>query len=159
MTKYSPDSNSKRPLPLEQTVRRMVESLANVSAKAVPEHGDSPSGTEEPEISQQVIHRVICAWHARACYVPAELLSDPAWGMLLELFHGELAGQRLSLSTVCDAAGAPVSTAMRWLKALESKGLVIRRPDPGDAEIEFIELTSTGSAAFRRYFRDVLSNG
>lgn len=157
MTNHSPDPDSKSPLPLQQTVRRMVESLANASlGTAAPEQGHPPSA--QPEITQDVIRAIIRARQARAGYLPLELLSDPAWGMLLELLHGELAGQRVSVSTLCEAAAVPDSTAVRWLKALEAHDLAVRRSDPHEGESECVELTRKGSAALRDYFRDVLTN-
>jgi DNA-binding MarR family transcriptional regulator len=160
MTNYSPNSNSKRPLPPKETVRRMVESLANNSPAKSTTNQEHPHLTKnQVAVSQDIVRGVIWAWQARAGYFPRELLSDPAWGMLLELLHGELAGQRVGLSTLCEAAGAPESTAVRWLKALEGHDFVMRRTDPLDSESDVIELTSRGSNALRRYFRDILSNG
>lgn len=157
MTKYSPDSNSERPLPLKKTVRQIVESLANISLAKAPSDPDQPPSGDQ--ISQDFIRGVIWAWQSRVDYLPPELLSDPAWVMLLELLQGELAGNRVSMSRVCQASGVPDSTAIRWLKALGQHDLVIRRSDPDDAGDEIVELTSKGSAALRRYFRDVLNAG
>jgi DNA-binding MarR family transcriptional regulator len=159
MTSHLPDPNSKKPLPLQQTVRRMVESLANASlGTAAPVPGHPPSTIAQPEITPDVIRAIIRARQARDGYLPLELLSDPAWGMLLELLHGELAGQRVSMSTLCEAAAVPDSTAVRWLKALEANDLAVRRSDPHEGGSEFVELTRKGSAALRGYFRDILAN-
>ena len=157
MTNYSPNSNSGRPLPLKETVRRMVESLANATA---PSEQQQPSSTaDEGHLSQDVIRAVIWAWQARVNHLPRELLADPAWGMLLELLRAELAGQRATVSTLCEASAAPETTAVRWLRALESHDLVVRRTDPVHPGNETFELTSKGSAAMRGYFRDILGNG
>lgn len=157
MTNYSPNSNSERPLPLKKTVRRMVESLANATAPS--EQQQPPSTADEGHLSQDVIRAVIWAWQARVDHLPRELLADPAWGMLLELLHAELAGQRATVSRLCEASAAPETTAVRWLRALESHDLVIRHSDPVHAGNETVELTPKGSAAMRGYFRDILSNG
>jgi DNA-binding MarR family transcriptional regulator len=47
------------------------------------------------------------------------------------------------------------SSAVRWLNALESRNLVLRRTDPEDSENEFVELSTKGSSTLRRYFHDV----
>lgn len=157
MTSHSPDPESKRPLPLQQTVRRMVESLANASTgAAAPQRTGEPLRAGQAEIAHETIRAIIRAQQARERYLPPELLSDPAWGMLLELFHGELAGRRVSLSMLRDAAAVPDSTASRWLKALEGHGLAVRRPDAHQGEGGVVELTAKGSAALRGYFRDIL---
>ena len=146
MTNHSPGSEPRHPLPLQQTVRRMVETLAN-----------APS-VDHAGISHDAIRAIIRARQARASYLPPELLSDPAWGMLLELFHGELAGQPVSMSSLCKAAAVPDSTAARWLKALEGHELTVRRSYPDEPENAFVELTPKGSAALRGYFRDILGS-
>lgn len=159
MTNHSPDPHSKHPLPLQQTVRRMVESLANASfGTATPEGSQPPSTIGQAEVSQDVIRSIIRARQARDGYLPLELLSDPAWSMLLELLHGELAGQRVSMSALYEAAGVPDTTALRWLKALEGHDLAVRRFDPHEGGSEFAELTPKGSAVLREYFRDILGN-
>lgn len=159
MTKYSPDPDSNRPLPLRQTVRRMVESLANAPlGTAAPDKGHAHSAIAQPEVTQDVVRAIICARQARDRYLPPEVVSDPAWDMLLELLHGELAGQRVSMLTLREAAGVPDSTAARWWKVLESHDLTVRRSDPHEGRSEFVGLTRKGSAALRDYFRDILTN-
>jgi hypothetical protein len=46
---------------------------------------------------------------------------------------------------------------MRWVKALESRDLIVRRCPSNNNE--FIELSQAGSAAPRRYFREVVQSG
>lgn len=159
MTNYSPDPNSKRPLPLQKTVRRMVETLANASLEANASEGDQPSNMDSQEFSPEVIRGIIRARQARVGFLPEDLLSDPAWGMLLELLSGELEGKRVSMATLREASAVPDSTAARWVKALEGHDLIVRRQNPDGAGSEFAELTSKGSAALHAYFRYILGNG
>jgi DNA-binding MarR family transcriptional regulator len=87
--------------------------------------------------------------------LPAELFSDPAWGMLLELFHAEIGNRQVSLRRLCKASAASTPCAIRWLKALEDRELVSRQADPLNSGNEFLELTPKGSTALRLYFRDL----
>ena len=80
------------------------------------------------------------------------LFSDPAWDILLELFLGELAQQRIATSRLGQDAGVPPTTALRWTEKLEGSGLVIRRADPLDARRVFVALSPRGREMMEFYF-------
>ena len=113
------------------------------------------SKTDSLEISEEALGNHIWAWQQRACYLPADLFSDPAWGMLLEIFQAEVEKRRATISRLCKASGVSTTSAVRWLKALEDHDLVIRKVDHSDGA-EFAELTPKASEALRRYFRNVV---
>lgn len=93
----------------------------------------------------------------RERYFDEGLFADPAWDMMLDLFASELAGCRVSVSSLCVAAAVPATTALRWINALVEKGLFVRRNDPLDARRAFIELSPEASAALARYLTDAAS--
>jgi DNA-binding MarR family transcriptional regulator len=72
--------------------------------------------------------------------------------MLLELFHAELMHRRVPVSSLCAAANVPATTALRWMKTLVEKGLVVRRDDPLDGRRVYVELQPRTSNALKRYF-------
>src|SRR5579864_3577467 len=149
VTKYSPDSEEEGQLPLNEKVGRILNSLARSTfAKIQPDNG-------ELEVSEDVVGAAIRAWRERVCYLPAELFSDPAWGILLELLHAEIGERNVSLRRLCKASAASTPSAIRWLKALEDRELVTRKTDPLIYGNEFFELTPRGSTALRLYFRDI----
>lgn len=155
MTRYRPDPNHGRFLPVQDRVGRLIQSLAKSSLQKVQQRPEEFTSQTGPEIPAEAVARMARAWRERSCYLPGELLADPAWGMLLELFHGELAGRRIPLSRLYKLSGVSITSAVRWLKALESRQLVVRRVDPNGSESEFVELTCKASLALRRYFRDM----
>lgn len=149
MTKYSPDREPERQLPLNEKVGRILHSLARSTfARNSPDN-------DRLDVSKEVVGAAIRAWRERTCYLPAELLSDPAWGMLLELLHAEIGKRHVSLRRLCKASSASTPTAIRWLKVLEERELVVRQADPLNSGNEFLELTPKGSTALRLYFRDI----
>ena len=148
MTKYSPDSEPEGQLPLNEKVGRILHSLAR-SAFA-----RNSSENDRLDVPEEVVGAAIRAWQERACYLPAELFSDLAWGMLLELFHAEIGKRKVSMERLCRASAASTPTAIRWLKVLEGRELVIRQTDQLNSG-EFFELTPKGSTALRLYFRDI----
>jgi DNA-binding MarR family transcriptional regulator len=98
---------------------------------------------------------IIQARRLRDRYFDPDLFADPAWSMLLDLYRAHLAQHRLCITSLCHGSGAPVSTAIRWLSALEQRGLTVRFRDPLDGRRYFIELTPEGIDAMARYFRSI----
>lgn len=88
----------------------------------------------------------------RARHLPARMLGEPAWDILLDLYVAAGRGQAVSVSSACLAADAPASTALRWLQHLEGEGLVERLPDPTDARRHYVRLTERGMARMSAYF-------
>ena len=86
-------------------------------------------------------------------FFEAELFADPAWDILLELFAANLGQQRVSVTSLCIGASVPSTTALRWIKLLESKGLISRQGDPMDGRRFFVSLTCEGLGRMEKYFR------
>lgn len=82
-----------------------------------------------------------------------DLFGEPAWDILLDLMHAEHRGKRVSITSACIGSAAPPTTALRWIKILESKGLIERIIDERDARRSFIRLTHAGLAKMKAYFR------
>lgn len=78
------------------------------------------------------------------------LFSDPAWNILLDVYINQRHGKRISISSLCMAAGAPMSTAVRWINLLVDRGLIARQPDQFDRRRFFIVLTEDGLARMER---------
>lgn len=73
-----------------------------------------------------------------------DLLGEPGWDILLDLFIGELEGARIQVSSVCLDAGVPSTTILRWLARLEQDGLIYRAADNIDGRRRFVRLTESG---------------
>lgn len=88
-----------------------------------------------------------------------ELFGEPAWDILLDLADAEAAGERLQVTSVCIGSCVPTSTALRWVKVLEDRGLVRREHDQIDARRTFVRLTKLGAERMERYFAEVSRGG
>lgn len=155
MSSHSRKPAADRLLQLSEEVGRIATSLAQLSAEPTvppPERGES--GGRKAEITAEEIDAVIFRRRRRGAYLPQDLLGDPAWDMMLELLRAEVMQRRMSVSNLCAAAGVPATTALRWLKSLEERSLVIRHADPLDRRRVFVELTPDSSSALRRWFAD-----
>lgn len=114
-------------------------------------------GARNAKISQQAaqpehIQKIIDARRLRATVFDSDLFADPAWDILLDLYRAHLAQQRICVTSVCFGAGVPVSTALRWLNALEERNLAKRSQDPLDGRRFFVALTDEGANAMAKYF-------
>lgn len=81
----------------------------------------------------------------------AELVANPCWDMLLDLYEKMLLSRPVSVSSLALASGVPVTTALRRMRKLEQMGLVRRDKDSTDARRVFVELTDMGTDQLGQY--------
>jgi hypothetical protein len=77
-------------------------------------------------------------------YIPAEILGEPGWSLLLDLFVAHHEGRLVNSSGACFGAGLPQTTGLRWLEKLDLAGLIVRHPHPRDTRFVMIELSPEG---------------
>lgn len=111
-----------------------------------------PSKRHEDRALVQRVASAVRARGERNAYFGSDLFSDPAWDILLELYLSELLQRPISVSKVAMATTVPSTTVIRWLAALEDKGLVIRQSDNLDGRRVWVSLSEAGSLAMRAYF-------
>lgn len=87
----------------------------------------------------------------RKQYFHRDIFGEPAWEILLALYVTEEAGARLTMSKLAERIEAPLTTVIRWVKALEEQSLVGRVEHPTDRRIIFIRLLETGRKALDGY--------
>jgi DNA-binding transcriptional ArsR family regulator len=119
----------------------------------------APIGTAaqkaEPEpitLNAVQVRDLLRARRMRADFLPGDLFADPAWDMLLDLLAARLEQERVSVSSLCIAAAVPPTTALRWIRTLTEKGLVLRQADPHDGRRVFITLAQETADALLRWF-------
>jgi DNA-binding transcriptional ArsR family regulator len=82
----------------------------------------------------------------RDLYFKSELFGEAAWDILLDLYVARVEKQPISTTSACIGAAVPHTTALRWLRQLESEGLVTRHRPRRDERIHLIEITDEGYA-------------
>lgn len=85
----------------------------------------------------------------------ADIFSDPAWDILLDLYISENSGKEISITSACLAAGVPASTGLRWITILIQNGYVERREDPTDARRSLVSLTQVARTALESLFEQL----
>ncbi len=103
----------------------------------------------------RLVRRMIAARQERARFFDGDLFSDPAWDMLLDLTAAHAEGARVSVTSLCIAAGVPATTALRWLNQMVDSGIFKRVADEMDRRRAFIELSERSVDAMARYFAEV----
>jgi DNA-binding MarR family transcriptional regulator len=136
------DRSAERLRQLSEEVSRIASSLARLSVgPSAPRASlEIVPATELPPLAGDTIRNIVRARRLRGKYFAQELFADPAWDMLLDLLQAEIAQMRVPVSSLCNAAAVPATTALRWLKMLVGQGLFIRRPDPHDGRRVYVEL-------------------
>jgi DNA-binding MarR family transcriptional regulator len=130
--------------------RGLGSKLSEGSANAGANRFDLRESTEE-RVRQMIMERA-----SRSTFFSGSLFAEPAWDMLLDLYCAHLAQQRACVTSVCAASSVPISTAIRWLRALESHGLVSRSQDPLDSRRFFVSLTPEGIEGMKGYLSAVV---
>jgi DNA-binding MarR family transcriptional regulator len=96
----------------------------------------------------------------RDLVLEAELLGDPAWDMVLDLFVAGEDGKTVSVSSSCHAAGVPSTTALRWLSVLADRDLILRTDDLWDKRRVNVSLKPSIRASMAQYLeRTALRRG
>ena len=135
---------------------RFQERLNGLDARLSRLENESaaPSGTP---LRSRVLQEIFRARRRRAELFGSQILGEPAWEIILELYAAELGRQRLLVSKVGQASGISQSTALRWMHRLEAEGWIGREPDPHRGRRIFAVLTPQASVAMHTYVNDLLS--
>lgn len=131
----------------------MADKIA--SASQLPYASIAQSSTDEPSPKVSTMLQVAIDTYRirrnRDKYFPSAIFGEPAWDILLDLYASEMQGRKATVSNVCIAAAAPMSTGMRWLRMLEDRGFITRHAAADDNRVVFVELTDLARIRLEAY--------
>jgi DNA-binding MarR family transcriptional regulator len=111
----------------------------------------SPSHRRRPvELGEDHILSILIARRGRDALFGANLFSDPAWDILLELYAATLGKRSMSPAELSRAINTPASTTGRWLSALEACALIESRSDAILGPGTWIRLTDEGASKIKQ---------
>lgn len=84
-------------------------------------------------------------------FFPNARFGEPAWDILLDLALAWFEDKSVSASSVCIAAGVPLTTAMRWINEMVDANLIERWIDPTDGRRSLVQIAPATRAAMLRY--------
>lgn len=91
-------------------------------------------------------------------FLPADLFGEPTWDILLDLYIAAREDRRVPTTSSCIGAHVPPTTALRWLRILETRGLVEREDDGRDGRRTFVRLTGHGLNAMDNCLASEIKN-
>lgn len=116
---------------------RLVETVAS------PDLVDAETQARHTAIAREIY----AVRRRRHKALPADLFGEPTWDILLDLYIAAREDRRVPTTSACIGAHVPPTTALRWLRILEARGLVEREDDGRDGRRTFVCLTFRGLAA------------
>ncbi|PZU44993.1 MAG: hypothetical protein DI568_14550 [Sphingomonas sp.] len=134
-------------------LKRDAERVAAALADLAGLRGADPART----ITPARIRAHIKARRNRERFFAAELLADPVWDILLDLSAARLEERPVSVSSLCIAAAVPTTTALRTIRTMVDRGMLVRRSDPTDARRSFIAMTAHSAKAMEGCLEAVLN--
>ncbi|WP_298171919.1 winged helix DNA-binding protein [Novosphingobium sp.] len=90
-------------------------------------------------------------------HLPGDLFGEPTWDILLDLYVATREGRPVPTTSACIGANVPPTTALRWLRILEARGLVEREDDGRDGRRTFVRLSARGLAAMDNWLQVALA--
>lgn len=91
-------------------------------------------------------------------FLPADLFGEPTWDILIDLYIAYREDRRVPTTSSCIGAHVPPTTALRWLRILESRDLVEREDDGRDGRRTFVRLSPQGLTAMDAAFASIHAN-
>ena len=134
----------------EEVARQLVEVASLLRSSA--------SGTDALRAQPNklaLVEYIVSARRQRERFFDTSLFADPAWDMLLDLYAAHLEQRRSTVSGLCATAGAPTTTALRYVKLLVDRGLIARTPSETDQRVTHVELTRPALAQMGSFFERI----
>jgi DNA-binding MarR family transcriptional regulator len=132
---------------VQQIIERTNELQALVDDRPI----EAPAGQQPFTTYSQFARLLLRERRDRDLVLLTDMLGDPAWDMVLDLFAAGEDGKRIPVSSICLAAGVPPTTALRWLALLVEKQLIVRTDDARDKRRVNVSLTPATRTAMISY--------
>jgi len=135
----------------------LADALVQQDQEVLDSHVRMPVGrrvTEERRLAE-LAHKIYAMRRRRGRCLQAELLGEPAWDIMLDLYKHTVARRVITVTSACVAAAVPPTTALRWISSLVDEGLVERIPLASDRRTVELRLTGKGFAAMKACLADL----
>ena len=106
---------------------------------------------DEEDLGQLAREIVFSRQRRAAVFGSSDLFGEPAWDIFLALYAAQEAQHKLSVTGVCEVAGVPLATGLRWIEKLEKEDWVYRTQDPVDRRRSWLLLTERASNVMGEY--------
>ena len=130
-----------------------VERAMRAAPEASPPQasGDAATMERRQRLAVKLAREFYVGRRRRARYLSADLFGEPTWDILLDLYVAARERRRVPTTSACIGAHVPPTTALRWLRILEMRGLVEREEDGRDGRRTFVRLTVRGCTVMESF--------
>ncbi len=87
----------------------------------------------------------------RTIILGPDMMGDPAFDMLLDLFVAQEESVDISVSSLCYGTCLPQTTALRWVKIMVDRGMILRKSDTNDKRRVYLLLAPQTRLGMIRY--------
>ena len=126
---------------LEVNLRLRLDEVADLEAELLRVNARRQPSQKE---LRRLARKIYDARRLRDRLLDKKLFSEPAWDMLLALYHLPALELTVTTTGLCCCAAVPMTTALRWLNILVDEGLIERGPDSKDGRRQLVRLTGEG---------------
>ena len=91
----------------------------------------------------------------RIKYFPDNLVRDPAWPLLLELYRCRAEEIEISVTSLSLGMNIPSATGHRWIDELHRSGIAALSPSHTDARRTIVSMTDKGFTKMDEYLRSI----
>lgn len=135
----------------ERSLAALSASLRGPAAEAGQPATPAPLVPVDDAELLKITRKLVRMREQRGQFLNPALFSDPMWDILLDLTSARLEDKTVPVSSVCQAAGVPMSTALRQIRSLVDMGLIRRWSDPLDRRRDLLAINDEAMAAMRQY--------
>lgn len=94
-----------------------------------------------------------------SAFLPRDLLVDPAWDMMIDLFIAVATDERLYVKDLILMSGESAASAMRRIDRLQQAALLARHQDQTDHRRVHVRLTARGQSAMAAMLEHLFDAG
>lgn len=135
----------------ERSIAALSASLRGAVGEAEPSAPQAPLSPVDDTELLKITRKLVRMREQRGQFLNPALFSDPMWDILLDLTSARLENKTVPVSSVCQAAGVPMSTALRQIRSLVDMGLIRRWSDPLDRRRDLLAINDEAMEAMRQY--------
>lgn len=103
----------------------------------------------------ELARSIVAARRRLGGHLDATLFANPGLDILLFLFAEGLDGATVTTNACCAAAGVPRTTALRWIKLLQERGLIDGSDDVSDRRVTMLAMTPAARDTMRTWLTEI----
>ena len=135
-------------------IRRLTEEVQQ-TLDQLPLRMDSAKSETRPGEPLRCAKRLERERQQRLKFFPDNLVRDPAWPLLLELYRCRAEGVEISVTSLSLGMNIPSATGHRWIDELNRQNMAVLSPSSTDARRTMVAMTDSAFIQMDEYLRTI----